>query len=81
MPSMWKKITNPDVLIYLKVSYPLTIQRNQLNWTVHEYNEQIFRLRHAYENADLVIETDNLTPDEVEAKALDYIEKQNPVHL
>lgn len=65
VPSMWKKITNPDMLVYLDVSYPVTIQRRQLNWTEAEYLEQLRRLGDARQNADLLIETDLLSPEEV----------------
>jgi deoxyadenosine/deoxycytidine kinase len=73
VPAMWKKITNPDVLIYLEVSYPTTIQRRQLNWTLAEYQEQLHRLRHARENASLVIQTDELTAAEVLQVVLSFI--------
>jgi uridine kinase len=72
VPTMWKKITNPDILIYLMVSYPLTIARNQLDWTLAEYNEQLHRLRHAHEHAHLVIETDDLSQEDVENKVLAF---------
>lgn len=73
VPYMWEKITQPDILVYLMVSYPLTIIRNQLDWTLAEYQEQIFRLRHAFEHADLVIETDNLAPADVENKVVAFL--------
>lgn len=65
VPYMWKKITNPDLLVYLDVSYPVTIQRRQLNWTEAEYQEQLRRLGDARQLADLLIHTDQLSPDEV----------------
>jgi cytidylate kinase len=65
VPAMWQKLTNPDFLIYLKASYQATTYRRHLDWTVGEYQEQLFRLRHAINNADLVIETDGMTPLEI----------------
>ena len=62
---MWKRITNPDILVYLAVSYPQTIKRRNLNWTQKEYDEQLFRLSNALENADIIIKTNLLTPAEV----------------
>ena len=62
---MWKRITAPDFLVYLQVSYPTTILRSNLNWTQAEYEEQLFRLRHARENADLIVDTDPLSEDQV----------------
>ncbi len=63
--TMWKRLTNPDILVYLAASYPVTIARRSLNWTLQEYTQQIERLANARANADLIIETDNLTPDEI----------------
>ncbi|OGO29438.1 MAG: hypothetical protein A2Z16_03280 [Chloroflexi bacterium RBG_16_54_18] len=73
VPAMWKKITNPDVLVYLDVSYPLTITRRQLNWTQAEYQEQLHRLRDARKKADLFIQTDSLSPQEILQAVLKYI--------
>lgn len=65
VPTMWMQITHPDFLIYLEASYPVTISRKKLNWTIAEYNEEVYRLRHAYTHASLVIDTDNKTPDQI----------------
>jgi hypothetical protein len=73
VPSMWEKITHPDILIFLMVSYPLTITRNQLDWTIAEYEEQLYRLRHAYEHAHLLIETDDLSPQDVENRVVAFL--------
>lgn len=69
MPDMWQRITHPDFLIYLQVSYANTLRRRRLNWTEAEYAEQLHRLRHARANADLVVETDPLT----EQGVLDFV--------
>ena len=65
VPDMWQRLTNPDLLIYLSVSYEKTIERRNLNWTRHEYQVQLDRLSHAHENADHIIETDEYSADEV----------------
>jgi hypothetical protein len=57
---MWQRLTHPDFLIFLKVSYLNTLKRRNLNWTEAEYQEQLFRLRHAILHADLTIDTDLL---------------------
>lgn len=62
VPDMWKRLVNPDILIYLDVKYETTLMRKKLNWSLAEYQEQVFRLKNAYENADIRIETDALTP-------------------
>jgi deoxyadenosine/deoxycytidine kinase len=70
---MWRRITNPDILVYLDVSYHLTIERRKLDWTIDEYSEQLHRLRHARQYADLYINTDNLTPSDVLSKVLAFL--------
>ncbi|RCK76035.1 MAG: hypothetical protein ANABAC_0186 [Anaerolineae bacterium] len=71
---MWKRITNPDILIYLDVNYPNTLLRKKLNWTPQEYREQLQRLTHARQHADLIIDTNPLTEDEVSRIAISFIE-------
>ncbi len=70
---MWKRISNPDILIYLDVSYPLTLRRRKMEWTEREYDEQIHRLRHAREHTDLYLLTDQLSPDEVLEQVLRFV--------
>jgi deoxyadenosine/deoxycytidine kinase len=70
---MWERISHPDILIYLDVSYPLTIKRRQLNWTLEEYNIQLERLSHARQHADLYIPTDLLTANDVLEIILKYV--------
>ena len=73
VPDMWRRITNPDVLIFLEVSYPLTMDRKSFQWNEKEYEIEIARLKHAQQHADLFINTDSLTPDEVFKQVLDFI--------
>jgi hypothetical protein len=70
---MWKRITNPDLLIYLDVSYPTTIQRHNLNWTEADYAEEQRRLVHAREHADLYVNTDPLSIEEVLEQVIRFI--------
>lgn len=65
IPDMWQRLTKPDILIYLDVSYSATKQRQHINWTPEEYAEQQNRLRHARTNNNVYLRTDNLTPEEV----------------
>jgi cytidylate kinase len=65
VPDMWKRLTNPDILIYLDVSYENTIRRRKLDWTYAEYAEQLHRLNHARQHADLYLDTNPLTFEEV----------------
>jgi hypothetical protein len=70
---MWKRITNPHVLIFLDTSYPVTVQRRQLNWLEADWAEQQRRLSHAREHADLTIQTDQRSADEVLAEVIQFI--------
>ncbi len=70
---MWKRFTDPDVLIYLEVSYENTVMRKKLDWTVAEFKEELLRLRHALQDADLVIDTNPLTKEQVLEKAVVFL--------
>lgn len=72
---MWHRLANPDVLIYLHVSYPLTLLRKPFRWNEKEYQEQIQRLRHANEHADIHIDTDNRSPNKVLEIVLKFLEE------
>lgn len=73
VPQMWKKLTNPDILVYLDVSYPITIQRRKLDWTLQEYSEEIHRLLHARQHAHCYVNTDSLSPEDVLNQVLSFL--------
>ncbi|HEX7974518.1 MAG TPA: hypothetical protein VF498_08935 [Anaerolineales bacterium] len=73
VPDMWQRLTRPDLLVYLDVSYPVTIQRQKLDWTQAEYDEQLRRLQHARLHADLYLDTDPLSPQEVLQRVLLFL--------
>ncbi len=69
VPGMWQ-MSNPDYLIYLDVGLDtLRQRRGNPRWSEQEWQAQQQRLAHARDHADLVIPTDALTLDEVEAQA------------
>jgi cytidylate kinase len=70
---MWERLTDPDVLIYLDVSYIQSKLRRDMNWTNKEFLDQVQRHRHAKANADLYIDTEDLTPQEVLNMVLNYL--------
>jgi cytidylate kinase len=72
--AMWQIISRPDLLIYLAASFPVSTARRKLDWREKDYQEQLRRLAHAREHAHLIIDTDNLTPEQVLQKALDFLE-------
>ena len=73
VPYMWERIAHPDVLIFLSASFSVCTQRRRLSWTNEDYIEQLRRLAHARQHADLIIETDNLSPAEVLATAIVFL--------
>ncbi|HZM24926.1 MAG TPA: AAA family ATPase [Anaerolineales bacterium] len=73
VPAMWQIITKPGLLIYLNVSFPISTARTKLNWQEKDYTEQLHRLSHAREHAHIIIDTDNMTTDEVLQKVLTFL--------
>ena len=75
VPYMWQRISQPDILIFLDVSFPVSQQRRSLNWKFSDYEEQQKRLAHARQHADLTINTDELSIDEILRIVLDFLHK------
>ena len=73
VPDMWQLITQPGILIYLNASFPVSTARAKLNWLKKDHAEPLKRLSHASAHANLIIETDELTPDDVLQKALIFL--------
>ncbi|MBI3161520.1 MAG: hypothetical protein HYZ23_03375 [Chloroflexi bacterium] len=75
--TMWQVITHPDILIFLQCSFENSTTRRKLNWLPADHEEQQRRLSHALVHADLVIDTDTLTAEDVLARALDFLIRQS----
>lgn len=73
VPTMWQVISKPDILVFLNASFPVSTARRQLNWLLKDYEEQYRRLSHAHTHAHIIIDTDDLSPDQVLQKTLDYL--------
>jgi deoxyadenosine/deoxycytidine kinase len=73
--TMWRRLTNPDILIFLQCSFENSTTRRKLKWERSDHEEQMRRLSHALEHADCVIDTNSLTPGEVLARALEYLKR------
>ncbi len=71
--AMWQIISKPDILVYLEASFPVSTARRKLDWQAKDHSEQLRRLAHAREHAHLIINTDNVTADEVLQKVLDFL--------
>ena len=75
---MWQRLTNPDILVFLDVSYPVSCQRRKLDWTEADWQEQQRRLSHARKYANLYLDTDKLGIEEILQKVITLIEQTNP---
>jgi len=73
VPYMWQRITHPDVLIYLHASFPVCTARRRLNWTREDFEEEMRRLAHAREHADLIVQTDDLSAPQVLDIVLEFL--------
>lgn len=73
-PTMWRKIGDPDVLIFLDVSFGLATRRGELNWDIADFEEELRRLEHARQEADCCIKTDELAPQAVLEQAVSYLD-------
>ena len=76
-PTMWQRITQPDVLIYLDVSWETARQRRPTNAGASWWAKMTRRLDHAREHADFYILTDELTPQEILDRTLDSLMLQD----
>jgi uridine kinase len=62
---MWRKIANPDILVFLDASFETTLLRSNLSWSLAEYQTQLMRLSHARQHADIIVQTDEKNPEEI----------------
>ena len=71
--AMWQIIAKPDVLIFLQASFPISTARRKLDWREQDYQEQSRRLSHAREHAHIIIDTNDLTPQQILQIVLDFL--------
>lgn len=74
-PTMWQKIARPALLIYLDVEPLVAAHREGLAapppWWA---DERDFRLAHARAHCDLYVDTTTLTPEEILARVVGFLE-------
>ncbi|MFH2038698.1 MAG: hypothetical protein ABIJ65_04610 [Chloroflexota bacterium] len=73
VPDMWQRISQPDLLIFLDVSFSVSQHRRFLNWNFSDYEEQQKRLAHARQHANLRINTDDYSIEDILSKVLDFL--------
>jgi dephospho-CoA kinase len=70
VPDMWRRLVDPDVLIYLDISYEALLARRP-HFGEPEYLErEKARLAHAREHADLAVDTSGMTTEAVREQVL-----------
>lgn len=75
VPDMWQKMSKPDILIYLDVSYEAYVQRrpHQDHGSVY-HTEQQRRLAHARKHCDLYVDTSDLSAEDVRTQVERFLD-------
>jgi deoxyadenosine/deoxycytidine kinase len=73
VPTMWQKVSRPDVLIYLDASLAVVAERRAADWSEEYLAKLNRRLSHARQHCDLYVQTDELSEEEVLEIALDFL--------
>ena len=74
VPDMWRRLVDPDLLIYLDISYEALLARRP-HFGEREYLErEKARLAHARAHADLVVDTSALAAEAVAAQVMSLLE-------
>lgn len=73
--TMWM-MSNPSHLIYLDAGLDAIKKRRRVSWGEDYLQEENRRLAHARAHADIVIETDNLTLEQIAGLALEFLQLQ-----
>lgn len=74
VPDMWRRLVDPDVLIYLDLSHAAYRQRRPKDDAGPEYLDlQRERLAHARAHADVVIDTSKMTAEAVSEASLRFL--------
>jgi chloramphenicol 3-O-phosphotransferase len=76
VPTMWQKLTQPDVLIFLDVDYESVVARRPKNpGSPQRLAEQQQRLSHARQHCDFYLDTSRLSVAEVQAQVLAFLQQ------
>ena len=76
VPYMWRRICQPDVLIYLDVDYEtVRARRPRLDFQPEHLLEQNQRLAHARQHCHLYLDTTSLSSCEIRIRALSFLEE------
>lgn len=78
VPDMWRRITNPDLLIYLDAELSTIARRRRIGWGERYLNDERHRLRHARQHCDLYLPTDDLAEKEVLEQVVSFLTRGIP---
>jgi RNase adaptor protein for sRNA GlmZ degradation len=79
VPDMWLRMSRPDILIYLDVSYVEARRRRpHIDGGPQRLAEQHRRLNHARARCNLYVDTSELTPAQVRDQVLSFLTKHRP---
>ena len=75
-PNMWQRLSKPDILIYLDLSYEdARARRPYIDGGRRRLEEQHQRLAHARQHCDYYLDTSGLTPKEVREAVFVFLDK------
>lgn len=78
VPDMWKRLVDPDALIYLDISYEALLARRPSFGEPDFLEIEKARLAHARAHADLVLDTSELSAEEVRAGVTSFLKAFQP---
>jgi deoxyadenosine/deoxycytidine kinase len=73
VPTMWRQVTNPDVLLYLDAALPTICARLRVNWEQAYLDELNRRLTDARAHAHFYLNTDALTISQVRDQVVAFL--------
>lgn len=73
VPDMWRRLADPDVLIYLDATLPTIARRRRIRWGQAYLDKLNHRLSHARRHSHLYVRTDSLTPEEILFRVEDFL--------
>jgi RNase adaptor protein for sRNA GlmZ degradation len=81
VPTLWQQFDRPTYLIYLSASLEVQQSRRQdVTWSEAAHQEEVRRLAHAREHADLRIDTGSLTPEGVHKVVRSFLTRRRVRH-
>lgn len=80
IPDMWRRISRPEVLVYLHASADVVRQRRAFAYPEARHQAQVARLEHARAHCDLFLDTDHLSAEEVLADVLAFLQARGLAH-